>query len=195
MHQYSIDTKERPLITALLAIFSIAIVLILQKLLALVELDYWWISAPSTMSIFWLTYMIFGNYLWKIRILKRLLLVRTPDISGMWKGRIYTTHDELKQPIEAKLRIIQTWTTIEFALETGQSSSKSNYAYLCFAHPKDVKINYQYMNSPKIGAQKTMNIHYGSASMELSSDRQKLNGEYYSGRGRGTQGTMEFERI
>jgi hypothetical protein len=194
MHKYSIDTKERPRITALLAVISIILSLLIQKFLGVLNITYWWLPAPSVMAVFWLLYFLFDNYLWNFKIFKIIRLVKAADIRGSWKGSISTTHDDNLQPIDADLRIIQTWTTLEFALETKQSASKSYSAHLCCGHPKDIKIYYQYLSEPKIGAPETMSIHHGTAFLKLSPDGSKLTGEYYSGRGRGTQGTMEFVR-
>jgi hypothetical protein len=194
MHKYSIDTKERARITAYLAIISVAFVLLIQRFLGLLKINYWWFPAPSVMGVFWLFYLLFNNYLWNFKILKIIRSVKTPDISGVWKGSISTTHEGNLQPIDANLRIIQTWTTLEFELETEQSVSKSYSAHLRCDHPKDIYIYYQYLSEPKIGSPETMNIHHGTAFLKLTPDGSKLIGEYYSGRGRGTQGTMEFTR-
>lgn len=121
--------------------------------------------------------------------------MKTPDITGTYKGSLSTTHDNHTEPIEAKLRIIQTWTTLELALETNQSLSKSYSAHIFFAHPKDVIVYYLYLNQPKIKTPETMNIHHGTSLLKISSDGEKLTGEYYSGRGRSNQGTIEFVRI
>ncbi len=194
MHQYSIDTRERPRITALLVLLSIAIALLLQKILGIAQINYWWLPAPSLMAIFWTLYFLFSNYLWKFKIFKSIHLVKTPDINGNYKGSISTTHDNHTEPIEAELRIIQTWTTLEIVLKTNQSFSKSYSAHIISAHTKDVIIYYLYLNQPKIRAPETMNIHHGTSFFNISSDGKNLTGEYYSGRGRSNQGSIEFVR-
>lgn len=194
MHAYSIDTRERPRITGFLALLSIALALVLQKCLGFIHLDYWWVPAPSAMTAFWGLYSLFAKHLWTLKILRTLGLVRATDISGTWKGKISGTRDQRSFEVDGNLRVIQTWTTIEFALETKGSSSKSYCAHAYVAHPQDLRVYYQYLSEPKIGAPETMNIHHGTAFLELSADGRELRGEYYSGRGRGTQGTMKFRR-
>lgn len=194
MHQYSIDTKERTNITAYLALMSVIVTFILQKLLGVLEVHYWWFPAPSAITIFWALHFLFSSRLWKCSVLRAVNLVKTPDISGTWQAKISTSHDDHEKKIDGELRIIQNWKTIEFALETGESSSRSHSAHLCFTHPQDVIIHYEYLNDPKTGTPETMNIHHGTASLRLSNNGKTLKGDYYAGRGRGTLGTMEFER-
>lgn len=194
-HKYSIDTKERTQVTVYLTVIGVFLTFLLQKALGLVKIECWWLPAPSAITIFWSLHFLFNNYLWKCSIFRKVHLVRTRDISGTWEGNITTSHDNHEQAIDAKLRIIQNWTIIEFALETEKSDSKSISAHLSFDHPHDVRIYYQYENEPITGSPEAMNIHYGTVFLELSSDGTKLTGNYYTGRGRGTQGTMAFERI
>ena len=194
-HQYSIDTQERPRITVWLAIISVALTFALQRSLGLANIQYWWLPAPSAMTIFWGVHYLFDSYLWKCALFQRVGLVRTRHIAGIWAGRISSSHQNFQQMIDARLRIVQTWTTIEFSLETAQSTSRSHSAHVALAHPEDVRICYQYVNEPKVGSAETMNIHRGTAILELSPDGTRLTGDYYTGRGRGTEGTMEFARM
>jgi len=80
-------------------------------------------------------------------------------------------------------------------METNNSVSHSVQAsILCSARLKVFEILYTYVNEPKAASKSTMNIHYGTASLQISDDFKTLNGEYYSGRGRQTYGSIIAKR-
>jgi hypothetical protein len=53
---------------------------------------------------------------------------------------------------------------------------------------------YEYLNEPKPHAPSAMQIHRGHARLELAEDRSSLSGQYFTGRGRQTFGTLVLQR-
>ena len=75
-------------------------------------------------------------------------------------------------------------------LETENSRSRSVMASLRTVDLPNPELSYQYVNEPKSNAPGTMEMHRGTAILELIGSR--LEGDYYTGRGRGEVGTLKL---
>ena len=54
---------------------------------------------------------------------------------------------------------------------------------------------YEYMNDPHATAANTMHAHHGFAFLNLSTDGEWLEGDYYTGRDRASQGRLKLRRL
>ena len=76
--------------------------------------------------------------------------------------------------------------------ETELSLSYSISASLKVADVVNSELSYLYVNEPKAPAPDTMNIHRGTANLELKQNA--LEGDYYTGRGRMTFGSIKLSK-
>jgi hypothetical protein len=54
---------------------------------------------------------------------------------------------------------------------------------------------YEYMNDPHATAVETMHAHRGFAALKRSADGEWLEGDYYTGRDRASQGHLRLRRV
>ena len=94
--------------------------------------------------------------------------------------------------ISARVSIIQTWSKLAVRLETEHSRSRSVTASLRMIDLPHPELIYQYVNEPKSNAPTTMEMHRGTAILELIGF--DLVGDYYTGRGRGEIGTIRLRK-
>jgi hypothetical protein len=145
------------------------------------------------MGFYGVFYTLFEKKLWRTGILRQFGLVRVPILEGAWKGTITTSFDEHAATHNVEVQICQTWTRIAVNLRGKDSTSHILAATLLTESPEGVVLSYQYRNEPLPQAVGTMQIHYGTARLTLSNTG-RLEGEYYSGRGRQNFGSIRIER-
>lgn len=197
MHPYVTDSGERRLVPLFLVILSIVAAWGLHETLDAIHLSPpWWFDMPSLMGFYSLFYSAFDRWLWRVSALRKIRLVKVPDIAGRWKGYTTSSFNEHQQQREASLEILQTWTRIRISLETEASRSYSLAAAILTENPHCIVISYEYVNEPKARASSTMHIHRGTArhTLFMIDDTEVFNGEYYTGRDRRTFGTLHFKR-
>jgi len=195
MHPYATDSNERQMITFGLAVLAIGIAWALFRLFALVNFTVpWWLDAPSTMGIFGLFYTAFDKALWRQGWVRRIGLVKVPDLEGRWQGHVRSSFDQNSREHEVSVRIKQSWTRISLVLESTNSASKTLVGSLQVDTPDGSVLSYQYRNEPKPDALGTMQIHYGTARLVLR-DAVVLDGDYYSGRGRQQYGSIILRKV
>ena len=196
MHPYSTDSAERTRLVFYMAIFSMAIFWLLSWLLAMIKgLTSWGIAAPSIAIIFGGTYFLFNKYSWKWSLLHKVGLVNTPDLSGIWTGTLNSSNDNYKKDYQIKIIINQNWTKISVRLVAEKSTSHSIAASIVTYHdgPYGVSLTYLYQNDPRSTAEPSMQIHRGAVIFHLSSDN-TLEGDYFSDKGRRTNGSINVIR-
>ena len=193
MYPYSIDTEERKYILLLLAIVSVLLTWGFYNVLSYYQISLvWWMESPSVLFFYGLLFVVFDRWGWKI--FRKIGLLKTPDINGVWNGYIKTSFDDHASEITATLSIFQVWTKIKIVLSTEQSISRSETASFLVEPPEGQYLNYQYINEPKSGATKTMSIHRGTVRLILNERSGTLSGEYYSGRDRQNFGSLYFTK-
>jgi hypothetical protein len=194
MHPYATDSNERQYIPLILAGLAIAAALLLSYLLDAFSIQIpWWIDAPSTMGFYGIFFSLFNKKIWKMELLRSIGLVKVPVLEGPWKGTITTSFDEHASTHDVEIQIIQTWTRIAVNLEGKDSKSNTLAATLLTESPEGIVLSYQYRNEPLPHAVDAMRIHYGTARLTFSNTG-RLEGEYYSGRGRQNFGSISLER-
>ena len=193
MHPYATDSKERRNAILWLALISIFLAYVLHLLPSRINAKWlWWIDIPSAMGVFGALYTFFDKKLWRWHFLRKLTIVRVPDINGSWvaEGKS-VSHKETDFAGTVKIR--QTWTHISITMETKHSRSYSITASLLVNQPGEITLSYEYRNEPKPNALPTMHAHRGTAVLYLK-DENLLEGEYYSGRDRQNYGTLQLKR-
>lgn len=195
MHPYSTDSNEREQIISGLAVISVGLAWVLFQCLTAVHfLTPWWLDAPSTMGIFGIFYTAFDKVLWRQGWVRRIGLVKVPDLEGRWQGHVRSSFDQNSREHEVSVRIKQSWTRISLVLESTRSASQTLVGSLQVDTPEGPVLSYQYRNEPKPDALGTMQIHYGTARLVLR-DAAVLDGDYYSGRGRQNYGSIHLEKV
>lgn len=190
MHSYATDSDEKQKISFILVTISILSAWSLHRIPNLTM--PWWFDAPSVIGFYGIFYNIFDKYLWKIDVFKKIRLVKIPCLQGTWEGYITSSFDSHKIKHDGTIKINQTYSRISIILESKESKSHSITASILTKNQDMLLISYEYLNEPTPNSKKSMHIHRGTARLQLSSDNQELNGEYYSGRDRKNIGSLKF---
>src|SRR6266702_3950349 len=173
MHGYSTDSGERRVVPLLLALLAIALAWVSSKFLASIHLSMpWWVDAPSSMAFYGVLYALFDKYLWRNSLVCKLGLVRTPNLTGRWRGFLITSFDGHAKRHDLMINIF-----------------RSCAAVIQIDDPEGVSLIYQYQNQPLANAMRTMHMHYGTAMLRISNCA-CLVGDYYAGRDRRTFGRI-----
>jgi SMODS-associating 2TM, beta-strand rich effector domain len=195
MHGYSTDTDEKRVVTLFLAALAIALAWVSSNLLAAIHLSMpWWADAPSSMFFYGVLYALFDKRLWRLPLMRKLGLVKTPNLTGCWRGYLTSSYDNHAKRHELAVDIFQSWTQISIFLTTVTSVSRSCVAFIQVWDPEGVALIYQYENQPLADATRTMHMHYGTAMLRISNGS-SLGGDYYAGRDRGTFGRISCHRL
>ena len=145
--------------------------------------------------MFGLFIWLFDNYLWKTNLFQRLEFLYIPNLNGVWETEIKTSFENFSDSIKAKTIIRQTATWISISFETEESTSYSIHAALVRVdRAKKYELIYVYENKPKADSVKSMNIHNGTAWLQILDHNDVLEGEYYTGRGRQNFGKVTITR-
>jgi hypothetical protein len=150
-----------------------------------------WLDVPSTVGLYGLGYKYLSDRAWKWRVLRNPGFVRTPDLAGVWKGKVRTSFDDHATSHPVTVTIRQNWTEISISLKSDSSESKSEIASLLVGD--ETILTYDYCNEPRPGAPATMHAHRGTGRLILSTDGTTLSGQYYSGRDRQNCGTIDLK--
>jgi hypothetical protein len=190
MHGYSTDSDERRVVPLLLAAVAIALAWMSFRLLAAFHFTVpWWVDPPSTLGFYGALYTLFDKYLWRNRWVRKLGLVRVPNLTGRWRGYLISSFDGHVKRYDLMINIFQSWTRVSVFLTTATSMSRSCAAVLQVDDPEGVALIYQYQNQPLANAMKTMHMHFGTAMLRFSGGG-CLAGDYYAGRDRRTFGQI-----
>ena len=190
MHGYGTDTNERKAVPLFLASMAIALAWMSSRLLAAMHLSVpWWLDAPSSLGFYGVLYALFDRNLWRNRFVRKLGLVRVPNLTGRWRGYLISSFDGHTRRHDLMINIFQTWTQIGVFLTTETSMSRSCAAVIQVDDPDGLALIYQYQNQPLANAMRTMHMHYGTAMLRMSND-ENLTGDYYAGRDRRTFGRI-----
>jgi hypothetical protein len=197
MHTYQIeeDIKTRKML--LLVFLSVASAYFFNLVLQSLPMTLpWWIEYPSVLGFYGIFTWLYDKYIWKLGFIQKSEWLLVPNLNGTWNVELKTCYDNFTEVIECKLFIRQTGSRLRISMETANSISHSVQAsILCTAKLKTFELLYTYINQPKAASKSTMNIHYGTSSLQISDDFQTLEGDYYSGRGRQTYGSLVATRL
>jgi hypothetical protein len=195
MHGYSTDTDEKRVVILFLAALAIALAWVSSNLLAAVHLSMpWWADAPSSMFFYGVLYALFDRRLWRHPLMRKLGLVKTPNLTGCWRGYLTSSYDNHSKRHDLSVDIFQSWTQISILFSTVTSVSRSCVAVIQVSDPEGIALIYQYENQPLADATRTMHMHYGTAMLRMLNGN-GLTGDYYAGRDRGTFGRICCQRV
>ena len=152
--------------------------------------SYGVLETPTAVVILLILFWLANTYLWRLKAIHEVLNI--PNINGRYKGYLVSSYDESQQfPIV--LEIEQSLTDISINLFTERSCSYSISANLVKNYLGSWSIVYIYQNKTSaMGLDNDMRDHNGTALLDISSDSDKLDGNYYNNpRERGRYGTIK----
>ena len=191
MHSYELEGRGKVVVA--LGVIGVFLVWLVDVGLTAVKFDpQWWLSVPSFAGFYSALYWLFDRHVWRWRILGKLEFVQVPDLNGTWTGDVRSSYDGYKSIYPVTVVIRQRWSQITVRLETERSQSRSLAATFRVVDLPRPELSYLHINEPTPGASATMNIHRGTVDLEFSEGT--LEGHYYTGRGRMTNGTMRLTR-
>lgn len=191
MHFYEIAGRGK--VTVTIAGVSVLLVWLVHLGMGAVDSDpQWWLSVPSFAGCYSGLHWLFDRYVWRLDLLRTLKLIHLPDLNGKWVGEVDSSYTQDGRAHSVSVVILQQWSKILLRLETDHSRSRSITASLRTIDLLNPELSYQYVNEPKSNAPGTMGMHRGTAILELIGSN--LEGDYYTGRGRGEVGTIKLTR-
>ena len=194
MHDYTIDSRERVFVVR---IFFLASALVSGIAAALIPSDLlpmrWLLPIPSIALFFGVSYWAFDNWLWRWRLLRVMRLISVPDLRGTWTGTVASSYTEFEHRQPVTVTIEQTWTKLAVRLNAAESRSWSITASILTNAPEGLVLTYLFDNQPEAESDRTMERFRGTTVLvRAAADR--LEGHYYSGRGRQTYGSIKLCR-
>lgn len=192
MHSYDLEGRGRVVVA--LAAASVMLVWLLHAGLGAVDYEpQWWLSVPSFAGAYSLLYWLFDRYVWRFGLLRKLGLIQVPDLNGTWSAEIESSEgkDGPAQPFP--IVMVQRWSKLIITVDTQYSRSRSITASLRTVDLPNPELCYLYINEPKANAPESMSMHRGTAVLEVKDNL--LEGDYYTGRGRRTIGTIKITRV
>ena len=194
MHDYAIDSRERVFVVRVLFMAS---ALVSGFAAALIPSDLfpmqWLLPIPSIALVFGVSYWAFDNWFWRWPFLSVLRLIRVPDLRGTWTGAIASSYAEFEKTQPVTLTIEQTWTKIAVRLNAAESRSWSITASVLTNSPEGLVLTYLFDNDPEAESDSTMQRFRGTTVL-VSAAPDRLEGYYYTGRGRETHGSLKLRR-
>ena len=194
MHDYAIDSRERVFVARLLFMASALVSGVGAMLIpADVVPMRWLLPLPSIALVFGVSYWAFDNWLWRWRFLRTLRLISVPDLRGAWTGTVASSYTgfEIDQPVTVTIE--QTWTKLAVRLNAAESRSWSVTASVLTHAPEGLVLTYLFDNDPKAEAVSTMQRFRGTTVL-VGTAPDRLEGYYYTGRGRETHGSLKLRR-
>ena len=178
-----------------LAFATYIIIFLLTQDLSSIDFSKAVFHISTTISINIIFWIVFVNYLWKLKIFYPWL-VQTPNLSGEWVGTVISKWDGSDgEPIPIEIAIKHTFLNVQVQVKSEESRSFSLGA--SFNIDKDrgqQQLFYSYLNTPKSGVRDRSQIHYGSALLYFEgNDVNEIEGEYWTSRE--TTGEMKFSRF
>lgn len=196
MHHYNNTQVLGPSFYVLLSALSVACAWLLHLALSYLKLDeLWWIEFPSVLGFYAIIWQWFDKKGWAIPVIRRLFQISTPNLSGRWSAQAATLIENRPHTVTAQAIMKQTWSKIKISIDWQNSTSVSVSASLHEVSPNEFELIYQFVNTPKPLAPKTMNMHRGTAWLSFFPDKFRMEGEYYSGRGRNKFGELTLTRL
>jgi hypothetical protein len=149
----------------------------------------------SSMSVFMGLHWLLDSFLWKIKLLRRILLV--PDLNGTWTVKGIITHAPNRELIgrewHADLEITQSWSAISIFLKTNQSRSRSDSASITHAAGEGFILAFHYGNRPGIN-EPNLQQHAGTCRLSFDIEGRSGEGIYFNDHNRQTAGSMTLKR-
>jgi len=196
---YATDSTERAALAFYIASAAIFVGCALHLIVGAIAIQLpWYVDIPSPIVLYAVLWRLFDKRLWRMPLLRRMGVVRLPDLNGNYSGRLYSSHDRAEgMSHECFLAIKQSWTQISIRGEFGESRSYNSISGISVVDTNVPRLTYEYINEPREGAPPTMHVHPGTVwfDIHIGGDAISLIGEYYTGRDRRNTGSIEVARI
>lgn len=183
MHEYSIDVDQKDIVfyiaalSVTLASFSTALIGYLSENFSFVS----FMGPLTAISIFGLIYTLFDKKIWRWKLLKRIGLVKVPDLEGEWEGIFNSSFHEFNESLPAQFKIEQTWTKICIMGKFNDSKSSSYTAAIKVNAGGGVKVLYSYQNEKNTEkADEPFSDHKGYGALLLNREENKIEGSYFN---------------
>lgn len=194
MHSYASDSSDRKIAPWVIVGLAVVVAFSYSAVVAWQKIQVpWWMETPSIMSAYGIVYWLYSRHGWKWRLCG-FRLSEIPDLGGTWFGVLESNHSQGTK-LHGKMHVHQTWSKLCVEFESQTSRSYSVMAAVNVTPGPTEGLTFQYTNAPLHGASDTMNAHVGLNHLRLLPDGKTLEGEYFSGRGRQTFGSMKLVRI
>ena len=148
----------------------------------------------SIIAVFGLLYTIFSKWMWKLRVVKRF--TKVPDLNGEWEGVLESSHkdpDTKKSVIlDITATITQTWNAVQVICHFPNSSSYSRTATLQINANNGVVLGFSFNNDSK-DVNLSVRQYIGYNELVYNGEN-KLEGKYFTNRGKGTHGTINLTK-
>jgi hypothetical protein len=194
MHPYSAENNERLRVLIVIGFLSVFAAWGLHFILLQIPLVPWWIDLPSVLGFFTVFRQAFEKWLWRLALVRALIGITVPDLSGVWKGKLFSSYGE-HTALDVKVVVSQNWTSMVLSLETDGSVSLSKTAAFVRERPGAICLHYNYFCEPYTGSSGSMHAHRGTGEIILKDDSESIEGSYYTGRDRRTFGTFTLSKV
>lgn len=195
MHPYSTNSPVNPKLIAVIALLSWCISFGIELAVKQINAAFGWsLGALSALGCFGIFFLLFDRFLWRWPVARHILLV--PDLNGTWRCSGRTTHlagDQADIEWAGTVTICQSWSRMVVRLKTSQAESQSIAASLYQEPGRGYRLIYHYDYKPKAG-EHGLNRHSGQGDLIFADDGKVASGEYFTGPGRLTVGTMNLVR-
>lgn len=195
MHPYATDCRWNLKLFVVLWFVSSGVALGLG-FLADYSRSSWGIPATgvSAVGVFGGMWWVFDHWLWKLPILRRVLLV--PDLNGEWRCVGHTVSqgsETVDYAWEASITICQSWSKMLIRLKTKSSGSMSLAASVYHEGDGRYRLIYPYGNEPR-PSEAELRQHIGLTRLLFDREIMTADGWYFTDGSRRTTGEMHLER-
>ncbi len=188
MHTYSINSKERINVIAILGFLSIGVTLVAKHKLTLPD----WLPVPSAFAIFGFLFFVFDKWIWKWSFINNALL-GTPNLSGDWTMLLRSNRDEYREEYEGTLTIAQTWTSIFLFLDGEKFTGKSQMAAIEIHTEQSFTLKWEYLSERKPAFIKDGEfMHHGMTKVLFEKNAAEKSGTYYADQSRHSFGIIKL---
>lgn len=192
-YPYATDSSEREVLPYYFAVMAVSIAYLLYFVVDQLRVRIpWWAALPSPMPIYLLILGIFTRYTWRWPVLRKLGIIKIPNLNAEYQGHLWTSHEGGERH-PCTLVISQTWTRISIRGRFPKSSSSNMVTGISVEDTSAPRLTYEYWNTPASNAAGSMQAHRGTIWFDITLEDGviELKGDYYTGRGRGTIGRIE----
>lgn len=181
MHEYSIDVEHHKVYFGLAAIsifISGGVSFLINTLIVAIPFIEFTVSIAA-IGVFGGLYAMFDNYFWKLKILKSIGIIHTPNLNGTWKGEFKSSYHNFQESFPATIIVEQTWSKICIRGKFNYSKSSSYTTSLKINRGGGIKMMYSYYNDKYPQHYKQgMSNHRGYGSLEINND--SMTGHYFN---------------
>jgi hypothetical protein len=199
MHEYTVVDHPRKNILFILAILSTSISGAISFFINNYLNSIWGgISIPiSSLTIFGGLYILFNNYLWKLKVFQKVF--NFPDLNGEWECKGLSKNITLQKDFdwEGTVTIKQTWDKVLITLKTHNSTSKSLSITggIKYFAGDGYKFSYHYENTPNATTATDLRKHEGFCVLTFGEEGQTAEGYYFNNnKDRQSYGEMYLKR-